>query len=50
MKRIQDNWETVRQEALSLQEVGSITAATGYNDIGFNSFFRTGWKRFHHCW
>lgn len=24
--------------------------ATGYNDIGFNSFFRTGWKRFHLYW
>jgi len=50
LKTIQDNWEIVRQEALSLQEGGSITAATGYNDIGFNSFFRTGWKRFHLCW
>ena len=50
MRPIQDNWETIRQEALSLQEGGSIAAATGYNDIGFNSFFRTGWKRFHLCW
>ena len=50
MKPIQENWETIRQEALSLQEGGSIAAATGYNDIGFNSFFRTGWKRFHLCW
>ena len=50
MQPIQDNWEMIRQEALSLQEGGSIAAATGYNDIGFNSFFRTGWKRFHLCW
>lgn len=50
MQLIQDNWEMIRQEALSLQEGGSIAAATGYNDIGFNSFFRTGWKRFHLCW
>jgi len=47
MQPIQDNWEMIRQEALSLQEGGSIAAATGYNDIGFNSFCRTGWKRFH---
>jgi len=50
MQPIQDNWEMIRQEALSLQEGGSIAVATGYNDIGFNSFFRTGWKRFHLCW
>ena len=50
MRPIQDNWETIRQEALSLQEGGSIAAATGYNDIGFNSFFRTGWKRFYLKW
>ena len=50
MQPVQDNWEMIRQEALSLQEGGSIAAATGYNDIGFNSFFRTGWKRFHLCW
>ncbi len=39
IKVIQDSWEMIRQEALSLQEGGSIAAATGYNDIGFNSFF-----------
>ncbi|WP_269460249.1 aspartyl/asparaginyl beta-hydroxylase domain-containing protein [Polynucleobacter necessarius] len=50
MQPIQDNWKIIRQEAMSLQEAGSIAAATSYNDIGFNSFFRTGWKRFHLCW
>ena len=50
MKPIQDNWEIIRDEALALNAGGAITAATGYNDIGFNSFFRTGWKRFHLCW
>lgn len=50
MKPLQDNWETIRQEALSLNADGAIAAATGYNDIGFNSFFRTGWKRFHLYW
>jgi beta-hydroxylase len=50
LKKLQDNWEVIRAEALALNEGGSIVAATGYNDIGFNSFFRTGWKRFHLYW
>ena len=50
MKPLQDNWEIIRQEALSLNADGAIAVATGYNDIGFNSFFRTGWKRFHLYW
>ena len=50
LQPLQDNWEIIRQEALSLNEEGGIAAATGYNDIGFNSFFRTGWKRFHLYW
>ncbi|MBL0727133.1 aspartyl/asparaginyl beta-hydroxylase domain-containing protein [Piscinibacter sp. HJYY11] len=44
------HWQTIRDEALQLQDSGQIRAATGYNDIGFNSFFRTGWKRFHLMW
>ena len=48
--RDRDNWEIIRQEALSLNADGAIAVATGYNDIGFNSFFRTGWKRFHLYW
>ena len=39
LKKLQDNWEMIRAEALALNEGGSIAAATGYNDIGFNSFF-----------
>jgi beta-hydroxylase len=27
-----------------------VRTATGYNDLGFNSFFRTGWKRFYLKW
>ena len=50
LKKLQDNWEMIRGEALALNEGGAIAAATGYNDIGFNSFFRTGWKRFHLYW
>ena len=42
--------QIIRDEALALNADGAIAAATGYNDIGFNSFFRTGWKRFHLYW
>jgi beta-hydroxylase len=30
--------------------MGQITAATAHNDLGFNSFFKTGWKRFYLKW
>jgi beta-hydroxylase len=50
MKPLQDHWQIMRDEALALNADGAIAAATGYNDIGFNSFFRTGWKRFHLYW
>jgi beta-hydroxylase len=44
------NWRLIRDEALALSDGGHIRAATGYNDIGFNSFFRTGWSRFYLKW
>src|SRR5690606_38460148 len=39
-----------REEALRLLDEGYIRAAAKYNDLGFNSFFRTGWKRFYLKW
>lgn len=50
LKPLKDHWQMIREEALALNEGGQIAVATGYNDIGFNSFFRTGWKRFHLYW
>jgi beta-hydroxylase len=47
---LQAHWEEIRAEALSLNEAGRIRSATGYNDLGFNSFFRSGWKRFYLKW
>ncbi len=44
------NWEIIRDEAMALAEDGQIRAASSYNDLGFNSFFRTGWKRFYLSW
>jgi len=47
---LQANWQIIRDEAMALADGGQIRAASGYNDIGFNSFFRTGWKRFYLSW
>ena len=44
------NWRTIRDEAVALMDQGSIRAATGHNDLGFNSFFKNGWKRFYVKW
>ena len=47
---LRDNWQVIRDEALKLNDEGYIRAAATYNDIGFNSFFRTGWRRFYLKW
>lgn len=47
---LREHWQEIRDEAMRLNADGAIRAATGYNDIGFNSFFRTGWARFYLCW
>jgi beta-hydroxylase len=40
----------LRDEAMQLFDEGHIRAAAKYNDLGFNSFFRRGWKRFYVKW
>lgn len=50
LKLLRDNWETIREEAESLYKEGYISASDKYDDIGFNSFFRRGWKRFYLKW
>jgi len=47
---LDDNWETIRDEALKLAELQRIKAAEKHDDIGFNSFFKYGWKRFYLKW
>lgn len=47
---LRDNWRTIRDEALALREAQRIKASDRYNDAGFNSFFRRGWKRFYLKW
>ncbi|MCW5621507.1 MAG: aspartyl/asparaginyl beta-hydroxylase domain-containing protein [Burkholderiales bacterium] len=47
---LRENWQVIREEALRLFEDGQIRAAAKYNDLGFNSFFRSGWTRFYLKW
>lgn len=50
LAKLRENWETIRDEAVVLFDEGRIKAADGYNDMGFNSFFRSGWNRFYLKW
>lgn len=50
LRSLRANWQTIRDEGLKLFDAGHIRAAQKYNDLGFNSFFRTGWKRFYLKW
>ena len=50
LKLLEDNWETIRDEALHLAQLREIKAPELHNDIGFNSFFKYGWKRFYLKW
>src|SRR5215475_724940 len=47
LKPIADQWQMIREEALKLFDDGYIKAAERNNDIGFNTFFKRGWKRFY---
>ena len=43
-------WREIREEALALHGEARLRAADGYEDAGFNSFFRRGWRRFYLKW
>ena len=45
-----DRWQDIRDEAIALREAQRIRASERYDDVGFNSFFRRGWKRFYLKW
>src|SRR5690606_12849558 len=47
---LDENWETIREEAANLAQAERIRAAADNNDAGFNSFFKAGWKRFYLKW
>ena len=50
LKLLEDHWQEIRDEALQLANLSQIKAADAHNDIGFNSFFKYGWKRFYLKW
>ena len=47
---LSENWQTIRDEAVALRQAGSIRSSDAYDDLGFNSFFKTGWTRFYLKW
>ena len=50
LQALDDNWEIIRDEAVNLRTAQRIRAAEKNNDAGFNSFFKSGWKRFYLKW
>lgn len=47
---LRENWQIIRDEAINLNSSEAIKASEKLDDIGFNSFFKTGWKRFYLKW
>jgi beta-hydroxylase len=47
---LRQRWREIRAEAEQLFAAGHIRASDKYNDAGFNSFFKSGWKRFYLKW
>lgn len=50
LKVFEEHWEEIRDEALALNEQTHIKASDELDDLGFNSFFKAGWKRFYLKW
>jgi beta-hydroxylase len=50
LQPLREQWRVIRDEGLQLFHDAHIRAASRYNDLGFNSFFRSGWKRFYLKW
>lgn len=50
LKVFEDHWKEIRDEAVSLNAQTHIKASDELDDVGFNSFFKTGWKRFYLKW
>lgn len=47
---LRDAWPEILEEAIALRDAQRIRASDQLNDVGFNSFFRRGWKRFYLKW
>lgn len=51
LKVFRDNWQIIEQEARRMYEAGHVRdSAKSRDDAAFNSFFKTGWKRFYLKW
>ncbi len=50
LRPLAEHWQTIRDEALAMASAGAIKASAQLDDVGFNSFFKTGWKRFYLKW
>ena len=50
LENLRSHWQVIRDEAIALAKTSHIKASDQYNDAGFHSFFRTGWKRFYLKW
>ena len=55
LKEIEENWETIRLEALELMAEGGFDQITdkdsaSYYDIGFRTFYKYGWTKFYVNW
>src|SRR5262247_4744779 len=40
---LRDNWRTIREEAQNLYDQDRIKRSNKYDDLAFNSFFKSGW-------
>ena len=52
---LEDNWETIRDEALELHRNGYFDQTTNadnqsYYDVGFRTFYKYGWSKFYLKW
>ena len=50
LQALTNSWQIIREEAINMRAQERIAAAKSNNDAGFNSFFKTGWKRFYLKW
>ncbi|EDY87199.1 peptide-aspartate beta-dioxygenase [gamma proteobacterium HTCC5015] len=51
LRVFRDNWEKIAEEARKMYEFGHVRdSASSRDDAAFNSFFKTGWKRFYLKW
>lgn len=50
LAQLKREWRTIQAEAAMLYDLQRIRPSDKYDDIGFNSFFRRGWKRFYLKW